>query len=314
MEIAPRFVGIDVAKVRLDVTVRPSGEAWTVANDADGIDGVVARLRALAPIDVIARTGTTMTIDGVNVEFQVTPDTEASAAMNFYLAQVRALCAAENAVPLVHNVCTLRGAQVRDARRGPTTSTRRSRATARNRTSCSASTSGPAQQARSLLAHAYEQLGYQVESGPWRNFYLTGAAELRRGVPSMIPAPSLIGPDVATAMTAEALFDDIGVRLNGPDAGDTSYAFAIDVTGSQEKYLLRLRNGAISYEPRTRQSEVNASVQTTHEGLVALALGTAPLPDLISGGTVQVSGDTATFDRFLGLLDTFAFWFDVVTP
>ena len=29
--------------------------------------------------------------------------------------------------------------------------------------------------AKQLLADAYEQLGYQSESGPWRNFYLTGA-------------------------------------------------------------------------------------------------------------------------------------------
>ncbi len=36
--------------------------------------------------------------------------------------------------------------------------------------------------ARELQAQALEQLGYQAESGPWRNFYLTGAKELRDGV------------------------------------------------------------------------------------------------------------------------------------
>lgn len=35
---------------------------------------------------------------------------------------------------------------------------------------------------RDLEADALEQLGYQAESGPWRNFYLTGAQELRNGV------------------------------------------------------------------------------------------------------------------------------------
>lgn len=38
------------------------------------------------------------------------------------------------------------------------------------------------QAARDLEADALEQLGYQAESGPWRNFYLTGAQELRNGV------------------------------------------------------------------------------------------------------------------------------------
>ena len=36
--------------------------------------------------------------------------------------------------------------------------------------------------ARNLLADAYEQLGYQASWAPWRNFYLSGAKELREGV------------------------------------------------------------------------------------------------------------------------------------
>ncbi len=39
------------------------------------------------------------------------------------------------------------------------------------------------QEARDLLARAYDQLGYQAESGPWRDIYLTGAFELRHGGP-----------------------------------------------------------------------------------------------------------------------------------
>ncbi len=38
------------------------------------------------------------------------------------------------------------------------------------------------QEARALQADALEQLGYQAESGPWRNFYLSAAKELRDGV------------------------------------------------------------------------------------------------------------------------------------
>jgi transposase len=53
MEAAPRFVGIDVAKARLDVAVRPDGAAWAAPNDEAGIDEVVARLRALAPTLVV---------------------------------------------------------------------------------------------------------------------------------------------------------------------------------------------------------------------------------------------------------------------
>ncbi len=48
------FVGIDVAKDRLDVHVRPSGEAFAVARDGEGVAGLVERLRALAPTLVVS--------------------------------------------------------------------------------------------------------------------------------------------------------------------------------------------------------------------------------------------------------------------
>jgi transposase len=45
-------VGIDVSKDRLDVAVRPSGEVFAVARDADGIDGLIARIAPLCPTAV----------------------------------------------------------------------------------------------------------------------------------------------------------------------------------------------------------------------------------------------------------------------
>ena len=52
------FVGIDVAKDRLDVHVRPSGEAFSVARDGKGLDELVARLRKLGvALIVVEATG-----------------------------------------------------------------------------------------------------------------------------------------------------------------------------------------------------------------------------------------------------------------
>ena len=45
----PCFMGIDVAKAQLDIAVRPSGERWTVPNDADGVATLVAQGQALHP-------------------------------------------------------------------------------------------------------------------------------------------------------------------------------------------------------------------------------------------------------------------------
>ncbi|MEZ0341545.1 alkyl/aryl-sulfatase [Mycobacterium sp. pV006] len=68
----------------------------------------------IVPTIDIRTTGETHTIDGVEIEFQMAPGTEAPAEMHFYFRRFRALCMAENATHNLHNLLTLRGALVRD--------------------------------------------------------------------------------------------------------------------------------------------------------------------------------------------------------
>ncbi|MFB7947681.1 alkyl/aryl-sulfatase [Kitasatospora phosalacinea] len=68
-----------------------------------------------ATLDV-TRTGQEERLDGVLFRFQLTPGTEAPSELNFFLPERRALCMAENATHNLHNILTLRGAVVRDAR------------------------------------------------------------------------------------------------------------------------------------------------------------------------------------------------------
>ncbi|WP_260696916.1 alkyl/aryl-sulfatase [Streptomyces sp. 130] len=70
----------------------------------------------IPPTLEITRTGQEEVLDGVRFVFQMTPGTEAPAEMNFFLPERRALCMAENSCHTLHNLLTLRGAQVRDAR------------------------------------------------------------------------------------------------------------------------------------------------------------------------------------------------------
>ncbi|MET8324847.1 alkyl sulfatase dimerization domain-containing protein [Streptomyces sp. NPDC005181] len=70
----------------------------------------------LPPTIEITGTGEVETVDGVVFHFQLTPGTEAPSEMNFHLPEHRALCMAENATHNLHNILTLRGAVVRDAR------------------------------------------------------------------------------------------------------------------------------------------------------------------------------------------------------
>jgi len=69
----------------------------------------------IPPTVDITHTGQTLTVDGVEIVFQNTPDTEAPAEMNFFFPGKRALCMAENTSHTLHNILTIRGAVVRDA-------------------------------------------------------------------------------------------------------------------------------------------------------------------------------------------------------
>lgn len=71
-------------------------------------------LGLIAPTDVITETGQELTVDGRRIVFQNTPDSEAPAEMHFYFPELKALCIAENCTATLHNLLTLRGAQVRN--------------------------------------------------------------------------------------------------------------------------------------------------------------------------------------------------------
>jgi alkyl sulfatase BDS1-like metallo-beta-lactamase superfamily hydrolase len=69
----------------------------------------------IAPTHNITTTGETMTIDGVQIIFQMTPEAEAPAEMNFFFPKQGWLCMAENCSHTMHNLVPIRGAQVRNA-------------------------------------------------------------------------------------------------------------------------------------------------------------------------------------------------------
>ena len=78
-------------------------------NIANGATGLIA------PNLIIAKDFEEITLDGVKMVFQNTPDTEAPVEMNTYFPQFKAFWAAENVTGTVHNIYTLRGAAVRNA-------------------------------------------------------------------------------------------------------------------------------------------------------------------------------------------------------
>jgi alkyl sulfatase BDS1-like metallo-beta-lactamase superfamily hydrolase len=189
--------------------------------------------------------------------------------------------------------------------------------------------------ARALQADALEQLGYQAESAPWRDFYLTGAQELRAGGPPFrglsIPA---IDAGTASAMSAGMLLDYLAVRLHGPSADGWSARFGVVVADRGEEYVLALEHATLRHWRREVRgaldrpdvpgapgsphepwsADVDAVLTLSHADLADLALGTADVGALEAAGRLRLEGDGPAVTRLLGLFETFDTFFDIVLP
>lgn len=400
----------------------------------------------LAPTDIVRKTGEKRTIDGVEFVFQVTPGTEAPAEMNAFLPQFKAMWMAENATHTLHNLLTLRGAQVRNGltwskflnetielfgprieaefashhwpmwgnarileflgkqrdlyksihdqsvflmNQGYTGTEIAERiqlppelarawynrgyygtvkhnaravyqrymgwydgnpstldqlppeAAAKKYVEYMGGEANVLQRARAdfdkgeyrwlgealkhvvfadpgnreakeLLADAYEQMGYQAESGPWRSIYLMGAWELRNGVPKL-PGLELAGPDMVRAMAPDLVFDYWGVRLDREKAAGKKLLVGFNFTDLKKEYALSLQNGVLTQSQR-RAASPDARLGLTKAAFDRLQIGEATLDQLIASGEVKVEGKREAVAELLGAITTFPFWFDIVTP
>nr|WP_272211116.1 alkyl sulfatase dimerization domain-containing protein [Marinicella sp. W31]MDC2876998.1 alkyl sulfatase dimerization domain-containing protein [Marinicella sp. W31] len=165
--------------------------------------------------------------------------------------------------------------------------------------------------ARELQAKALTQLGYQAESGPWRNFYLSGAQELRDGV-MPTPAPR-IGADVMTAMTPEMIFDFLALHLNPAKAGDQTLTFNFEFTDVDEQYAVSLENDVLNNTEGLVAEDADASFQLTLPAFGALLLQRATVPQLVKNGTLTFDGNLQALGQLMSMMDTFDPWFPITT-
>jgi alkyl sulfatase BDS1-like metallo-beta-lactamase superfamily hydrolase len=400
----------------------------------------------IAPNVIISKTGTTMDIDGVKIVFQYTPNTEAPTEMNFYFPQFRALCIAENCTHTLHNLYTLRGTKVRDAKawsyfinetinlygdktdvmfashhwprwgkvdvnqmladqrdlykyihdqtlrlanegynmeeiaemihlpdslskewynRGYYGSVSHDVKAVYQRylgwfdgnpanlhplppvdaakkyvefMGGSAAVIEKAkksfeqgeyrwvaqvmnqvvfaepdnQDARNLEADALEQLGYQAESGPWRNFYLSGAMELRNGIVKLPPNMTTTSPDVVKAMPVDMLFDLLGVMLNGPKAAGKTIKLNFNFTDTKQLYTLVLENGVLIYNPGKQLKDADETLTLKRSILNEVLLGEATFQAKMQSGEIKTAGDKNKLGELLMLMDKFDINFPIV--
>ena len=157
----------------------------------------------------------------------------------------------------------------------------------------------------------YEQLGYGAENGTWRNFYLSGATELRHGnfgTPAQTDAP-----DVLAQLSPEMLFDALAIRVDGPRAWDVALTIDIRLTDTGGFHRLRLRHGVLTHSPAEKPDPADLTVSCPRAALPAVALGLL-LPEDFGSAGVELVGDPAVLGRLLAVLDESNPDFAIVTP
>ncbi len=169
------------------------------------------------------------------------------------------------------------------------------------------------QEARDLLAKAYDQLGYRAESGPWRDEYLTGAFELRHGGPSVgvDPAASM---DMIKYAPLESFLSAMAARLNAPKAEGKDMIVNLILTDRDDSYVLELKNSVLRHYKRDPDPDANVSLKVTHGLFLKMLTGKASLKDTLFSDDLDIDGSRLDLVSFFRLIDKTPGTFNIVTP
>jgi alkyl sulfatase BDS1-like metallo-beta-lactamase superfamily hydrolase len=169
------------------------------------------------------------------------------------------------------------------------------------------------QPARALAADAFEQLGYQAESGVWRNAYLSGAGELRGGLPQG-SATNTGSPDVVKAIPLDLFFDFLAVRLNPDKAAGKALVVNWTFSDLNQKVQLTLENSVLSHVMGEHAAQADAHITLTKATLDAISLQRKTFAQAMAAGEARIEGNAMALGQLMGMLDSFTPMFEIVTP
>jgi alkyl sulfatase BDS1-like metallo-beta-lactamase superfamily hydrolase len=168
-------------------------------------------------------------------------------------------------------------------------------------------------EARFLQADTLEQLGYQAESGPWRNFYLTGAYELRNGV---VPSPGTSTTaklQVLSQIEVAEVFDFLGIHLDAERAEGKHILLNWQLEGKGQAYYTELIHSVIN-NTVGQSAGADATITIGQNTLAEILVGDLTLEEALNLGRITITGDRLKVLEFFSLLETFDSDFNIVTP
>lgn len=164
--------------------------------------------------------------------------------------------------------------------------------------------------ARYLCADALEQLGYQAESGPWRNAYLCAASELRNGT-NTDPATRANGNSDAIAhMSPDMILEYLGILVDTSKIEDLS--FKANIVLPTAKFLLVVKNGVVLYEKDVEAKDADVTWTTNKLGLFSIIQKNQDGID----ANIQQDGDKTCLTKLVDAVTVFTDYkfFEIIEP
>ena len=167
--------------------------------------------------------------------------------------------------------------------------------------------------AKQMLAEAYQQLGYQSESGPWRDIYLSGALELLSGTADQHYDPEF-GRAFVQQVPLEQFMKALSVRLDGEKAEGERLVLNVLFTDQQQNFVLTVRNSVMHYKETPAAANADVSIALSKNLFVEILLGQVGIQQLLTTDELAVDGSVLKLLKFFSLMGESNDNFNIVTP
>jgi alkyl sulfatase BDS1-like metallo-beta-lactamase superfamily hydrolase len=167
------------------------------------------------------------------------------------------------------------------------------------------------QTAKDLLADVFEQIGYQQENPGLRNSYLSGAFELRSGIPEGAQIDSA-GPDVVRAMSTELFLDFVGIRMDPRQAEGLEFTINLITPDNGEKFIVELRSATLTNIEGFLADDPDLTITINRSDLEAVMMGVKSLRAQIADGTAKADGNTEIIGQLASTLVVFDPRFEIL--
>jgi len=170
------------------------------------------------------------------------------------------------------------------------------------------------QLAKNLQADAFEQLGYQSESGIWRDLYLTGAKELREGTP--VSKNNLTGSGVRAFnnLTPEAIFDYLSIAIDGNKAAGKELILRFIFPELQKNILVYLKNGVLHQHANKLDITADFTLSISKEKFAEILSNPDKGREILFSEGVSYEGDPFKFKELASYIEPFNPNWNIVTP